>query len=240
MRTYGSISLRTWTSASLAAVFACGSAVAFAENVTVVNKTSHPVPTTVQNTVPVTGAVNANITNSSLPVSGNVTVTNTVPVAGTVNATISGTPTVNIGTMPTVTATVQDPAKTFFQAKVTLNDTGVLNAIGTLLYVPSGQRGVVESASMNCSFPTGVSPAQAFLYSWHATGSNSAEVFPLYILLQKQGSFNGHDYYIGSFSGRFYVDWNSIGIGQLAVDVYGDTSAAWQCDVAASGYYVTL
>jgi hypothetical protein len=161
-----------------------------------------------------------------------------VPVTGSVG--VAGTPTVNIGTIPSVNASIQDPAKSFFQINSPVNGNGTAGTIATVLTVPTGKRGVLEALSISCNFPTGTGPTLALVYSVYSVSGNQAVYVPLYILLQKQGSGDGYDTYVGSFSGRFYVDSTSFAGSVLGAQIQADTSSNWFCRVGGSGYYVTL
>ena len=93
--------LRTISVAALAVVLGSGAAWAQFRTVTVQNAPSNPVPTTVQNTVPVTGTVN--VGGGTVGVTGPVAVTGSVGIAGTPSVNVANTPNVAV-TSPVGTA----------------------------------------------------------------------------------------------------------------------------------------
>jgi hypothetical protein len=129
----------------------------------------------------------SNTSSNPVPVTGGVAVTNTVPVSGSVNATVtslpavqlSGTPTVNVASMPNVTASIGgnvpvtnpldgngNPIPLVTQNPVSATNAfdvldecnvpeGQHNCSGTIYTVPAGKMAVIQSMSANCQLPAG-------------------------------------------------------------------------------------
>jgi hypothetical protein len=114
-------------------------------------------PVTVVNTpLPITGNVNANVTNASLPVSVLNTPLSTT-VTNTPSVTITGTPAVAIAGTPTVQLTGDPAAGAAIQAQSTCPSpcSPTPFADVTLFTVPAGKRLVIEHISGFVQLPSG-------------------------------------------------------------------------------------
>jgi hypothetical protein len=191
-------------------------------------------------TVPV---IVKNPTTAPVPISGSVNAT--IQGTPTVNANITGTPTVNIGTMPTLSATVQDPAKTAsvqggFQTFQ--ENAGFATDNFLLAQIPAGQRYVIETVSIICSLPTGTVLTAVQLQFFVPTSPVSAVGVGFPVTMQKQGSVGGFDYYVGSLNSRIYADaiFNSVTSVTASLTVAPAINLSFTCSSGTSGYFVPL
>jgi len=162
--------------------------------------------------------------------------------ADTKDVNVVNTPTVNIGNTATnpIPITVQKiPAKNPFHAsRVTSTSTYtfVEDSFGT---VPDGMMANIESESINCDIPVGVTITNAFITTESDTTVSGGNI--LYIPLQKTGSTSTADSYSGAISYKLYAVHDPAKSGDVYFRVQTtETTVAGviQCGVAVVGYTV--
>jgi hypothetical protein len=212
---------------------------AFAQQwVRVANSNSNPVP--INGNVVVSGTANVNVTNTA-PIA--VSIANN-PLGVTGNVGIVGTPTVNIGTMPNVTASVTDPART----AVTIGSKYLeypRQAIQNLYQVPSGNRLVIETASAFCAVDGTLPPWNVNI---NVFIQGTVVTFPIPLI--QTGIYstpNGQTYFTGYINSKFYAD--PLPASQIG-DPYGQTMSVFggyfgneaptTCNFNVSGYLVPM
>jgi hypothetical protein len=154
--------------------------------------------------------VNANISNATVPVSGNLTatVTNNIPVVNPADMNNNPVP---------LTIVVSDEAlRTPVGARCNAN---VTDGSCTLYNVPGGSRLVIESLAVSVTrITTGVHPSETF-FLVQTDGNAYAEHLPLF----QQGSDAFGDYLTGNNTTRMYADPNSSVVCRILFD--GPTNA---------------
>ena len=193
------------------------------------------------------------VTNTPLPVSGNVNAAQsgawtvgvnnfpafpaaltgtTVPVSGTVSASISGNvpivnPVDNLNNpMPVTISTADDALRTPVGARCVINATA---GSCTVYSVPSGSRLVIQSVSVSVTrVNQGIDPSETF-FLVQTNRLEFAQHMPLFL----QGSDSSGDYLTGQSATRMYADPNSdVRCGILFDGPSSATQGVLECEVS--------
>ncbi len=202
-----------------------------------------PTSVTVVNTpLPVQGAVNANITNATVPISGSVAVSSLPPVLGTVNAnitnssipvTFSGTPNVHVfndNGAPLFVDPNASAARNAIQQNCGAAGFDGSGAGGCTMYtVGAGVNLVVDSASESLQgIATGTGEYIQHLEIGAPPSSTSTLVVPLIYLAPTQVGTNGPlTWYTANTNARLYFPTGST--VACSAQVFGGSSGALFC-----------
>lgn len=189
--------------------------------VTVVNTAAEAVPVSLQGTGVISGTVNANITNPSVPVS----------ISGTPNVNVANSPTVSLATGTSV-RDADNPARQFYTAETGAALT-LAGGLATFNPVPSGKVLVVEHVSLRVDdiIPSGARYLPRFLVPDSANTSTDDQ-FPLTLVLQDT------DFWVASETVRFYFPAGTS--PALVVEPGSGSPTSGIADVSISGYLVNI
>jgi len=166
-----------------------------------------------------------NITNTTpIPMdigqNGGVTIKNTSPVP------ISGT--LNIGKMPAINATLQDPTQTVFSMQSAGN--------GPIRFgsVPAGNRFVIEEESVLCTVPSGGQIFDVIIHSVYT--SNMWHIIPM----QKTGDDGSNIHYVGTSTFKLYADPQSNSDNNPYIVLESTDETNNFCNASISGHLIPL
>lgn len=178
-------------------------------------------PVSLQSTGVISGTVNANITNPSVPVS----------ISGTPNVNVANSPTVSLATGTSV-RDADNPARQFYTAETGAALT-LAGGLATFNPVPSGKVLVVEHVSLRVDdiIPSGARYLPRFLVPDSANTSTDDQ-FPLTLVLQDT------DFWVASETVRFYFPAGTS--PALVVEPGSGSPTSGIADVSISGYLVNI